>query len=43
VVYPAALIKNSKNPAAAKAFLEFLAGEKARAVFQKYGFIPAGS
>jgi molybdate transport system substrate-binding protein len=43
VVYPAAVIKNSKNPAGAKAFLEFLAGEKARAVFQKYGFIPAGS
>jgi molybdate transport system substrate-binding protein len=42
VVYPAAVIKNSKNPAGAKAFLEFLAGEKARAVFQKYGFIPAG-
>ncbi|MGB9244904.1 MAG: molybdate ABC transporter substrate-binding protein [Candidatus Acidiferrales bacterium] len=43
VVYPAAVIKNSKNAAGAKAFLEFLAGEKARAVFQKYGFIPAGS
>jgi molybdate transport system substrate-binding protein len=41
VVYPAAVIKNSKNPAAAKAFLEFLASEKARTVFQKYGFIPA--
>jgi len=43
VVYPAALIKSSKNPAGAKMFLEFLGGEKARAVFQKYGFIPAGS
>jgi molybdate transport system substrate-binding protein len=43
VVYPAAVIKDSKNPAGAKAFLEFLAGEKARTVFQKYGFIPAGS
>jgi molybdate transport system substrate-binding protein len=42
VVYPAAVIKNSKNPAGAKAFLEFLAGEKARTVFQKYGFILAG-
>ena len=43
VVYPAALIKRSKNPAGAKMLLEFLGGEKARAVFQKYGFVPAGS
>ncbi len=42
VVYPCAVIKNSKNPAGAKAFLEFLAGEKARTVFKKYGFIPTG-
>lgn len=43
VVYLAAVIKNSENPAGAKAFLEFLASEKARVVFQKYGFIPASS
>ena len=43
VVYPAALIKSSKNPAGAKVFLEFLSSEKARAAFQKYGFIPAGN
>jgi len=43
VVYPASVIKNSTNPAASNAFLEFLAGEKARALFEKYGFIPAGS
>lgn len=43
VIYPAAVVKNSANPAGAKAFLEFLAGEKARAVFQKYGFIPAAN
>lgn len=43
VVYPAALVKSSKNPAGAKMFLEFLGGEKAREVFQKYGFIPASS
>jgi molybdate transport system substrate-binding protein len=43
VVYPAAVIKNSKNAAGAKAFLDFLASEKARTVFQKYGFIPAGN
>ena len=43
VVYPAAVIKNSKNLAGSKAFLEFLASEKAQAVFQKYGFIPGKS
>jgi molybdate transport system substrate-binding protein len=43
VLYPAAVIKNSSNPAAAKNFLEFLAGEKARAIFERYGFSPAGS
>jgi molybdate transport system substrate-binding protein len=41
VVYPGAVIKNSANLAGAKNFLEFLAGAKARDVFQKYGFIPA--
>jgi molybdate transport system substrate-binding protein len=41
VLYPGAVIKNSANPMAAKQFLEFLASAKAKAVFQKYGFIPA--
>ncbi len=43
VIYPAAVIKESKNPAAAQAFLDFLAGPRGRAVFQKYGFTLAGS
>jgi molybdate transport system substrate-binding protein len=42
VIYPAAVIKASKNPAAARAFLNFLAGPRGRAVFQKYGFTLAG-
>jgi molybdate transport system substrate-binding protein len=42
VIYPAAVIKASKNPAAARAFLDFLAGPRGRAVFQKYGFTLAG-
>jgi len=42
VVYPVAAIKSSQNPAAAKAFIEFLRGPKARAIFTKYGFVPAG-
>lgn len=41
VMYPVAVLKGSKNEAAAKALEEFLLGAKARAVFQKYGFIPA--
>lgn len=41
IVYPAAVLKNSKNAAAARQFLEFLQGPEARAVFEKYGFAPA--
>jgi molybdate transport system substrate-binding protein len=41
VVYPVAVIKGGKNPTAAKHFVEFLFGAKARAVFDKFGFIPA--
>jgi molybdate transport system substrate-binding protein len=38
IVYPLAVIKSSRNPAAAKAFVEFLGGDRAKIVFQKYGF-----
>ncbi len=38
IVYPLAVIKNSRNPAVAKMFVEFLAGDRAKIVFQKYGF-----
>jgi molybdate transport system substrate-binding protein len=38
VIYPAAVIKNSKNADAAKEFLKFLSGDKAKTVFEKYGF-----
>lgn len=41
VIYPVAVIKASKNPAAARAFLDFLASPQGRAVFQKYGFTSA--
>ena len=40
VVYPAALLKNSKNPEEGKKYLEFLQGEKASEVLDKYGFKP---
>jgi len=38
IVYPAAVIKSSKNPAAAQNFLDFLSSDAAQDVFTKYGF-----
>jgi molybdate transport system substrate-binding protein len=38
ILYPAAVLRDSKNKPAARAFVEFLQGPDARAVFQKYGF-----
>jgi molybdate transport system substrate-binding protein len=38
VVYPVAVLRESRAPAAARSFVEFLAGEQARAVFEQYGF-----
>lgn len=38
IVYPMALIKDSKNQEAAKKFAEYLKSEEAKAVFEKYGF-----
>jgi molybdate transport system substrate-binding protein len=38
VIYPVAVIKTTKNPAAAKAFEDFLSGPQAGALFKKYGF-----
>jgi molybdate transport system substrate-binding protein len=40
ILYPVAVLKGSKQPAAAEAFLEFLTGLEARAIFVKYGFKP---
>jgi molybdate transport system substrate-binding protein len=41
ILYPAAVLRDSKNKPAAHAFLEFLQGPDARAVFQKHGFTSA--
>ncbi|MCF0137779.1 MAG: molybdate ABC transporter substrate-binding protein, partial [Oscillospiraceae bacterium] len=41
VIYPAAVMKNSANPEAAQAFLDFLTTEAAMEVFQGVGFSPA--
>jgi molybdate transport system substrate-binding protein len=42
VIYPVAILKSSKESGEAKHFEDFLAGEKAQVVFEKYGFKPAG-
>jgi molybdate transport system substrate-binding protein len=39
IVYPIAVIKTSKNQAAARAFAAYLSGAFATAVFRSYGFI----
>ena len=41
ILYPAAVLRDSKKTPAARAFLEFLQGPDARAVFQRYGFTSA--
>ncbi len=38
IVYPAALIKSTNNYTASRDFLNFLTSDKAKAVFDKYGF-----
>ena len=38
VVYPVAVIKDSRSPAAARAFVAFLSGRDAAAVFTRHGF-----
>ncbi|WP_430789581.1 molybdate ABC transporter substrate-binding protein [Virgibacillus flavescens] len=38
IVYPAAIVKTSENQDAAKTFLEFLQSDKAKAIFDNYGF-----
>jgi molybdate transport system substrate-binding protein len=38
VVYPAAVVRASKNPEVAKHYLNFLFGAQAKTIFEKYGF-----
>ena len=40
VIYPAAVMNISKNPEAAKAFLDYLTSDTANAVFEEVGFTP---
>lgn len=39
IVYPMAVLKRSKNPEAAKAFVQYLSSSPAQAVLRKYGFM----
>ena len=41
ISYPLAVVKDSKQPGAARRLATYLAGPEARAVFLKYGFLPA--
>jgi molybdate transport system substrate-binding protein len=41
VVYPAAVVKDSRHPALARAFVELLASAQGRAVLSRLGFQPA--
>ncbi|MDO5116742.1 MAG: molybdate ABC transporter substrate-binding protein [Synergistaceae bacterium] len=38
IVYPAAIMKNTKNKAAAEAFVKYLKGDECSAIFKKIGF-----
>ena len=42
VIYPAAVIKDSKNIDAAKKFLDFTSSDTAKKIFEKYGFKVVG-
>ena len=42
VIYPASVLKDSKNAEAAQAFLDYLTGDAAMSVFEGVGFSPAG-
>jgi molybdate transport system substrate-binding protein len=40
ITYPVAVLKDAKQPEAAKTLVEFLAGPEAQKVFAKFGFLP---
>ena len=38
VIYPIAILRNSRNTSAARAFIHFLSSDRAKAIFQQYGY-----
>ena len=42
VIYPASVLKDSKNAEAAQAFLDYLTGSEASEIFRSVGFTPLG-
>jgi molybdate transport system substrate-binding protein len=40
IIYPAAMVARSRQPAAARKFLSFLRGSAASAIFRRFGFMP---
>lgn len=38
IIYPVAVLKNSRNQTASRGFVQFLLSDQAKRVFQKYGF-----
>ncbi len=38
IVYPGAVLKASKHPAEAKAFLDFISSQESKAIFDRYGY-----
>jgi molybdate transport system substrate-binding protein len=43
IVYPAAVLRDAMHPDAARAFVDFLKGDGARAIFVQYGFRPVSN
>lgn len=38
IIYPVAMLRNSRNPEVARDFVDFLFGDQGRAVFERHGF-----
>jgi molybdate transport system substrate-binding protein len=38
IIYPIAVLKGSKNVSTASEYVQFLSGNQAKAIFEKYGF-----
>ncbi len=39
IIYPVAVLRQSKNPQAAREFVQYLSGDQAQGVLRKYGFL----